>query len=170
MFRDAPRPYDGLYDPSKIETVVEDDHSRSPEEIADQARKTLSKLPHSEGWREPNSQYYGILTQIDECIGDIRAALEARGELDNTIFVYASDHGEMNFNHGLIGKYNMYDASARVPLLVRFPPKIKAGTAVGAPVSLNDLGPTCFDLVGFPSPRCPDRLATAIGKMQGGCR
>ena len=58
---------------------------------------------------------------IDDAVGRIVAALDARGLLDNTWIVYTSDHGEMGGNHGMMSKCVLYEPAVRVPLIVRPP-------------------------------------------------
>ena len=62
--------------------------------------------------------YYGNITMIDDKIGEMLAALEQKGVLDNTIVVFTSDHGNMLVDHALFVKWSAYEASIRVPLLV----------------------------------------------------
>ena len=65
------------------------------------------------------ANYAGNTSLIDAQIGEILEAVEGRGELDNTIIVFVSDHGEMNGDAGLVYKSNFLDGAVRVPLLVR---------------------------------------------------
>lgn len=65
--------------------------------------------------------YYGNLAFADHCIGIIYDALANEGLLDNTIVVYTSDHGEMDGEHGMYGKFCMFDPSVKVPLIVSYP-------------------------------------------------
>ena len=61
--------------------------------------------------------YYANITQIDDWVGEIVAAVEARGQLDNTVFVFTSDHGDCLGDHHQVYKFSShYDAVARVPL------------------------------------------------------
>ncbi|MFT7696512.1 MAG: arylsulfatase A-like enzyme, partial [Candidatus Latescibacterota bacterium] len=72
---------------------------------------------------------------------------EKRGELDNTVIVLVSDHGEMNGDAGLIYKSNFLDGAVRVPLLVRAP-GMPQGTICSSPVEWFDIGPTLIELAG----------------------
>lgn len=97
------------------------------------------------------ANYAGHVTLIDELMGEVLSAVEARGELDNTIVVFTSDHGEMNGDHGLIYKQNFLGPSVRVPLIVSVPEQvrdIKRGRLAASPVELMDVGPTLLDLAG----------------------
>ncbi|MGH2587978.1 MAG: sulfatase family protein, partial [Dehalococcoidia bacterium] len=65
--------------------------------------------------------YYAAITLIDEQIGAIVAALDARRMLDNTWVVYTTDHGEMMGDHRMYEKVVFYEPSVRVPLIIRPP-------------------------------------------------
>ena len=95
--------------------------------------------------------HYGNLTFIDEQIGRVVDALERRGELDDTVILCTSDHGSHLGDHDLIHKGTHYDASARVPLVVRYPDRIEPGVRDGFTAHV-DLMPTILSLVGAPLP------------------
>jgi choline-sulfatase len=88
--------------------------------------------------RAARAGYYGMITELDEYVGNIRQALEETGQLENTIFVYSSDHGESLGEHGLWYKNNLFDVAARVPLVMAGP-GIPRGARVDTPVGLVDL-------------------------------
>lgn len=92
--------------------------------------------------------YYANITMIDEQIGNILGALESNG-YDDTIVVFASDHGEALGNHGHIQKWTMYDEVVRVPTVVWSPDRFESNQ-VDELISLFDLGPTILDLAGAP--------------------
>jgi arylsulfatase len=82
--------------------------------------------------------YAAMIENIDSQMGRFLAAVKARGEFDNTIVVYASDHGEMLGDHGLWGKNVWHQPSVGVPLVVAGP-SVAAGASCAAPVVLHDL-------------------------------
>lgn len=88
-----------------------------------------------------------MLLGVDESTGQLLAALEAMGELDNTVIVVAGDHGYFYGEHGLGGERRLaYEESSRIPFLVRYPPVIRAGITP-APLVMNiDLAPTLLEL------------------------
>lgn len=94
-------------------------------------------------------QYCALIELIDEQIGQILAALERRGMAENTIVIFASDHGEMLGDHGMYQKGCAYEPSLRVPLLVAGP-GVQAGATSDALVELSDLNPTICELAGLP--------------------
>lgn len=98
------------------------------------------------------ANYAGHVSLIDDLVGDVLSAVEARGELDNTVVVFTSDHGEMNGDFGLIYKQNFLEPSVRVPLIVSVPEPvrdIKRGRVAKSPVELMDVGATLLDLAGI---------------------
>ena len=115
---------------------------RSPEAVKDFAAMTRA--------------YWGTIRSVDDSVGRIYEALQASGELDNTIFVFTGDNGLLNGEHGMVDKRTMHEPSIRVPLVVRHP----ALTATEKPVEVKrmvltvDLAPTLLDLCGAkPLPR-----------------
>ena len=104
--------------------------------------------PDSPEVRSDVADYYFEVERFDRLVGTAIAALEAAGELDNTIIVMTGDHG-MPFPRC---KSNNYDSGARVPLAIRWPKAVKAGTVVNDFVSLVDLAPTYFDAAGVEIP------------------
>jgi choline-sulfatase len=94
------------------------------------------------------ANYAGNVTLIDAQIGEILDTIEARGELENTVIVHTSDHGEMNGDYGLIYKSNFLNGAVRIPLLVRMPKNPNAGTVCESPAEWIDIGPTLVELTG----------------------
>lgn len=96
--------------------------------------------------------YAANITAIDEKVGEILAALEKRGELENTIIVFTSDHGDALFDSGLIYKWNTTDGSVRVPLIVRYPKAFQKNVRTERMTSLLDIVPPLFEQAGLPVP------------------
>lgn len=98
--------------------------------------------------RMVKAAYWAMCDHVDQQVGRILAALEASGQADNTIVVYMSDHGEMMGDHNIYlkGPY-FYDAAIRVPLIVRWPGKIKPKRYDGL-YELLDLAPTLLEASG----------------------
>lgn len=95
---------------------------------------------------------FEMIAAVDESIGAVLAQLEAMGELDNTIVAFSSDNGYFHGEHRRGDKRLHYEESIRIPMLVRYPPLIQAGSEITA-LSLNvDLCPTVLDLCGAPLP------------------
>ncbi|MBT4101726.1 MAG: sulfatase-like hydrolase/transferase [Gemmatimonadetes bacterium] len=106
-------------------------------------------LPDTLACREALAQHYDNLETADQRVGEILDQLEEDGLAENTIVFLWSDHGE-----GLPrGKRWPYDAGIRVPLIVRWPNSLPAGSCDQQLVSLIDLGPTLLSLAGATRPQ-----------------
>lgn len=90
------------------------------------------------------ARYLGTVTQLDDAIGRILAAIDDADVRDNTIVIYTTDHGDMCGSHHMLDKhYVMYDEVVRVPLIIRWPSQIDGGTVVDDFVyNMLDLPPT----------------------------
>ena len=95
--------------------------------------------------------YYSVIDDMDTQIGRIIATLKKTGQYENTIIIFASDHGMGCGSHGLRGKQNQYEHTINVPLIVKGP-GIPANTSSDAQVYLRELYPTTCDLVGATIP------------------
>ncbi|MBI4908367.1 MAG: sulfatase-like hydrolase/transferase [Acidobacteria bacterium] len=91
--------------------------------------------------------YYGLITELDELIGNIMTELQSTGQLDNTVVIYTSDHGEMLGDHGLWLKNVLLEGAARVPLIMAGP-GIPKGLSFDTPVMHADMVATMLDLAG----------------------
>jgi N-acetylglucosamine-6-sulfatase len=93
------------------------------------------------------------LTAIDEGVGRVLKALEETGQLDETIIIFTSDNGYFWGEHGLGDKRAAYEESIRVPLLVRYPKMIEAGTTRDQMALNVDIAPTLLELADAPIPK-----------------
>jgi arylsulfatase len=149
---DTPEPYASRYDPGAMPPPVEPEpeaHDR-PRGRLDE-RRTPGGIPFEPGEvARLRADYAGNVTLIDDQVGEVLRVVEERGELDNTIMAFTSDHGEMNGDHGMLYKHNFLGPSVRIPLVVRLPPKAReaAGAVCETPVELMDLGATLAELAG----------------------
>jgi len=96
------------------------------------------------------SEYYALVKEVDDWVGQILDKLDELGLTDNTLVIFTSDHGEMLGSHGMRGKFCFYEESSHVPMMIRFPGRIKPGTKVKAPVSNMDLFATILDYLNMP--------------------
>ena len=88
-----------------------------------------------------------MLAAVDEGVGLLLAELERSGELDNTVFVFTSDHGYWYGEHGLsVERRLAYEEGIRIPLLVRYPRLVKSGGVIDQFALSIDLAPTLLDL------------------------
>ncbi len=106
-------------------------------------------FPDNDIVRNDILDYLVEVEHFDQMVAQAIAAIEARGELNNTIVVITSDHG-MPFPRA---KASLYDAGSRVPLAIRWPRGIeKSGRAVKSFVNLSDLAPTFLEMAGLDPP------------------
>jgi arylsulfatase A-like enzyme len=113
-----------------------------------------------EGLRIKLALYYALISGVDLAVGRLVDALERLGLGDDTVILYTSDNGLLLGEHGLVGKWVMYEESIRVPLVIRDPrlPASLRGSRVGAMALNIDVAPTLLELAGLsPSPRMQGR-------------
>jgi arylsulfatase A-like enzyme len=102
--------------------------------------------------------YSAMVENIDRWLGVYVGELRKRGELENTLIVYSSDHGEMLGDHDRWGKSVPHEASIRVPLVVAGPGVKHVGTS-HALVSVHDLAATFLDYAGISPPKEMDSMS-----------
>jgi arylsulfatase A-like enzyme len=107
----------------------------------------MSEAHHREGLRA----YYAAVTTLDQQIGRLLDHLRAKGQLDNTLIVFTSDHGYHLGWRGQWCKHSIDEQVMRVPLIVRHPQGAK-GAKAGGIVELLDLFPSFCDIAGLPTP------------------
>lgn len=148
-----------------------------PKEDVDRFPKEWDSRPyHGECGYLPNARpraaYAAMIAGLDSHVGRVMAALEKGGAADNTIVVFTSDNGTthpgkpdspfhiggvdatfFNSTAGLRGyKGSVYEGGLRVPMIVRFPGKVKAGAVSDAPGYFADWFPTLCAAAGLPIP------------------
>jgi N-acetylglucosamine-6-sulfatase len=136
---------------------------RDPSEVQSAASRHALEVRSSDAMlREFGSEFFDPLTSeenirrraemllsIDESLGQIMALLERRGILDQTLILFTSDNGYFFGEHGFSIERRMpYDESIRSPLLVRYPPRIAAGSRIDGLALSVDLAPTLLDFAG----------------------
>ncbi len=141
-----PAPYYGMYPSSEMQppTSIHDTMDNSPYQRAN-GRLNSPEYADAEKIKYMISNYYGLIKEIDDWVGQILATLDKNDLTDNTLVIFTSDHGEMLGAHGMREKNVFYEESAHIPLMVRFPGEIKEETVVDAYVSLVDMFPTILD-------------------------
>lgn len=101
--------------------------------------------------------YAGEVTLCDTWVGYLLDTVERLGLLDNTLIVYMTDHGHLFGDHGLEGKPggqlgNLYEPTARIPLIIRHPDGLGAGERIQPVVQPPDITPTILDFLEIPTP------------------
>ena len=169
----VPEPWDTMYDPQAVTvpTIVRSEHDQNPPHF----RLTQEAKPDFSAWEEPDGNamhgfhshlhtpeelakdiatYYGMISLMDKQIGHILDKLDELGLAENTLVVFASDHGHFYGHHGLIAKGPFhYEDMVRVPFIVRYPNHVPAGKQSDALQSLVDLGPSFLSVAGLNIPR-----------------
>ena len=93
-----------------------------------------------------------MLAAVDEGLGQIFAELEKQGTFNQTVVMVIGDNGYFYGEHGLSQERRLaYEESIRLPLLVRYPPRVKAGTEPTGMALTTDLAPTLVELAGAPA-------------------
>ncbi len=180
----AAKPWSDMYDPAEVDIPehYELDLDRRPwwhrEFLESPIRKNIKRTHAQDGvdWgqrgtltrqqlRDITALYYGMISSIDHQVGRMLDALQVTGELENTVVLFISDHGEWLGDHGLLLKGPMlYDGLLRVPCLI-CGPGVPKGNVVGDPVSTVDLRSTLADLCGLEV--SPDSGSSLLPAMTG---
>ena len=173
----VPEPYHELYDPADVPPLL---RAESPEAEGRQhpwlgwylfnqrgTPPTIGLNPRdniklSEAHlRQVRATYYAMMTEIDHHLGRILDSLEAQGQLDSTLIVFTTDHGEQLGDHWLFAKYGYYEQSFHIPLIVSDPrPAAEAGRGVLVEAFTEnvDVMPTILDWLGLEHPaQCDGR-------------
>ena len=125
-------------------------------------RQALANLPpahdtghegHAAPWtgEETIQRRAEMILAVDESLGRIMAKLDSLGMLDRTVIVLTSDNGFFFGEHGLTTERRLpYEESIRNPLLMRYPPRVSAGSRPAGLALTVDLAPTLLELAGAP--------------------
>lgn len=144
----VPEEYYDQYDPDEIEKPPNFDDNLEDKPAAYRNNQSVWDGFDWEEFAEAMACYYAYCSFIDDQIGRALDALEETGQLDNTVIVFAADHGDQMGGHRLLLKGTFsFEESYRVPLVVRHPDGI-SGQVRNDIVQLHDLGPTIVDLAG----------------------
>lgn len=102
-----------------------------------------------EAKRKIREAYYESVSMVDEAFGRVLSALERNNILDNTVIIYAADHGEMLQDKGFYQKTVPYDSACRIPLIIRYPETFAPGSSREEFADLLDIFPTLLDIAGI---------------------
>lgn len=120
-------------------------HMKIDPEIPDPEYKRLA-------YQEYLKRYLRCVKGVDDNVKRLFEYLEEEDLMDNTIIVYTGDQGFMLGEHDYIDKRWMYEESMRMPFLVRYPEKVKAGSRTDAIINNTDFAPTLIELAGGQTP------------------
>jgi len=156
---------DAIDDPRVPHIKVEDrdPHSQSLYYHYGQDKCALS----DQDYRNARRGYYGMISYVDDLFGQLMQALRDSGYAENTVILFASDHGDMIGERGMWFKKTLFDPAIKVPLMIVHP-DIPPGR-VREPASLLDIFPTLLSIAGIPQNKIKTRLAgkDLLPAMQG---
>jgi len=114
-------------------------------------------------WRRLIWGYYRLVEKVDALIGKVLDGLKQSGQLDNTLIVFTSDHGDCHGAHKFNQKTVFYEESARIPFILSYKNIITGGTCDKLINTGIDILPTMFDFAGIEKPnKLPGRSLKAI--------
>ena len=150
----APERFHSMYDPSDI-----GDLPNYNVHFTDKPRRVIERINYYELWNLPEEMirksiaaYFGFVSYFDHCIGRIIEGLEKRALRENTLIVYASDHGEMLYKNGICEKHTFFEDAVSIPLIFSQPGHLPEATVSDAMVSNIDLMPTLLNTLDISVP------------------
>lgn len=149
-----PEPYFSRFDPADMPGPMEHDplFASGPARLWLQYFGLRMDEMSADDIRRVQAAYLGMITMVDEQLGRVFAQLRAQGDLDHTLIIVTSDHGDFWGHRGLIGKTNaVYEDLLRVPMMWRMP-WVTHGARSQALVENTDIFPTILDLLGLDTP------------------
>lgn len=156
----APEPYNAMYDPRAVPGFS---RLGTPQEEATQhpwlayqlSRRQFRASANDQKMRRMKAVYFGLMSEVDAALGRLFEFMKNSGRWDDTLIVFTSDHGEQMGDHWLLGKCGYFDASYRIPLIIRDPGS-RANKTRGARARCFtenvDIMPTMLDAIGVPVP------------------
>lgn len=137
--------------PIPISPTGECDHPGGPNDHPFIREHPVYEVPLPYDSRKVKAAYYAQIEHVDHEVGRILDALERTGQLEDTIVIFHSDHGEHLGDHGLLYKgCRFYESLVHVPLIVAWPRHIPGDRRCDDLVELVDLVPTLMELLGWP--------------------
>ena len=126
--------------------------SQTPRCELSEENAMLGDIPNDDVMRRMREIYYRLISHVDHHVGRVLQSLEDTGELDNTLIIFTTDHGELLGDNGLYQKWLPYDACSRIPFIIRYPKGFEKGGQCEEFVDLNDIFPTLLDVAGVEYP------------------
>lgn len=126
---------------------------REPETFLATKRKSQSFDWPEELWRYYIWAYYRHVEMVDACVGLLLDTVESSGLAKDTLVIVTSDHGDGHGRHRLVFKSDLYDAAARVPLMISWPGHVAGDRTDARLASGLDLFPTLCDYAGVDPPQ-----------------
>lgn len=139
-----PHPYDRRFMPKEF----------TPQRVTQVGtnRDVIERISNSQGQEDVlilQALYDGQLSYLDQKLGELVRFIDSQEELENTVLIVTSDHGDCLGEHNHVGhRMSLYEPLLRVPLIIRHPAHFQPGKRVSQQVSLIDLFPTILELSG----------------------
>lgn len=145
----CPEEWYNLYDPADMDTPIDYGKGLPDHEELRHIAQLFDYDAHFDAAKvsEAKAAYYGLTSFMDDCTGRVMRALDASGQLENTVVIYVSDHGDMMGDHQLWTKQVMYEASAGVPMIAAGP-GVPVAHRVKTCANLTDIAATARDVCG----------------------
>jgi len=146
----AKPPYNTMYKDLEIEapkTMNPDFVTNRPSWATKQQNNEAKGKKSFEKEKNALKQYFGMVSHVDDSVGRILKYLDDNNLTDNTIVVFTADHGDMFFEHNRRNKGLPYEASARIPFLIRYPNKIPREKVLNTAYTNVDFAPTVLSLM-----------------------
>lgn len=154
---DAPRYYFDLYDRKDLRPPVYGDWNDAERAKRDGHRYNFQTAPSDPEYiRQLQVGYYGAITHVDHQIGRLLTVLVEENLMDDTVFLFCSDHGEMLGDHLLFMKAKPFQGSVHIPMFLSGPERYVGRGVREDLVELQDVMPTLLDLAGAPIPETVD--------------
>jgi arylsulfatase A-like enzyme len=154
-----PEPYFSMYDPADVPLPANFGPQTGEHQAHTESFYRQLFSDHGEdfdAWRASYAVYWGFVTMIDRCVGQLLDTLAQESLMEDTIILFTSDHGENLGAHGLWQKMVSFDESIRVPLVLANP-QTSAPTCPVTPASLIDVAPTLAAMCDLPDGKWPGR-------------
>ena len=141
-----------IYIDSSIHRSYRNARDIQPNEYVKWEMEEVEKEYTSKVYQDYLKKYLRCVKGVDDNVKRLLDYLEAEGLLDNTILIYTGDQGFMLGEHDFIDKRWMYEESMRMPLFVRYPKSVEAGSRSNAIINNTDFAPTMIELAGGTTP------------------
>jgi len=142
-----------MYDRADLPPIPMGDWCAPFDRPVDHVSGSFGRLPKAQSDRQRRA-YFGQISHIDSQVGRLLVTLQRTGLIHNTIFVFASDHGELLGDHAMFRKTSSLEGSAKLALLASAPRRfeLQRGRFCDLPTTHMDLMPTLLDLAGLEVP------------------
>ncbi|TWT56887.1 Arylsulfatase [Thalassoglobus neptunius] len=149
-----PKDYADRFDPEQMPGPYFQDSDLDQQRVLNTVDfQDETRSPEEHNAKQKQADYYAMIAQIDDQLARILRQLEMTGQLENTMVVFTSDHGESLGDHGLMYKgCRFYEGLVRVPLIFSWPGRIQSSQQSHSLVELLDLTATLLDYTQTPPP------------------